>query len=63
MPRSNKLAAEGPRDRTGFVGAAEVLGLSDRVLVLYRGRIAAEFTRESATAEKVMTAATGGNMN
>ncbi|MBO2521079.1 MAG: D-xylose ABC transporter ATP-binding protein [Firmicutes bacterium] len=39
----------------------EVLGLSDRVLVMYRGRIAAEFDRREATAEKIMLAATGGD--
>lgn len=39
----------------------EILGLSDRIIVLHRGRVAAEFTREIATAEKVMAAATGGN--
>jgi len=57
----NKLATEGLAIVLVSSELPEVLGLSDRVLVLYRGRIAAEFTRESATAEKVMTAATGGN--
>lgn len=37
----------------------EVLGLSDRVLVLHEGRITGEFRREEATAEAVMAAATG----
>ena len=37
----------------------EVLGLSDRVFVLARGRIAAEFERGDATPEAVMLAATG----
>jgi len=37
----------------------EVLGLSDRVLVLHEGRLAGEFTRTEATPEKVMAAATG----
>ncbi|PYS86276.1 MAG: xylose ABC transporter ATP-binding protein [Acidobacteria bacterium] len=57
----DKLAAEGLAIVLVSSELPEVLGLSDRVLVLYRGRIAAEFTRENATAEKVMTAATGGN--
>ncbi len=39
----------------------EVLGLSDRCPVMYRGRIAAEFDRREATAEKIMLAATGGD--
>jgi D-xylose transport system ATP-binding protein len=32
----------------------EVLGLSDRLLVMSEGRIVSEFTRESATKEKIM---------
>ncbi len=38
----------------------ELLALSDRILVLHRGRIQAEFLRGQATAEKVLTAALGG---
>lgn len=37
----------------------EVLGLADRVIVLHEGRMTGEFTREQATPEKVMAAATG----
>ena len=37
----------------------EVLGLSDRVLVLHEGRITGEFKREEATPEAVMACATG----
>jgi D-xylose transport system ATP-binding protein len=37
----------------------EVLGLSDRVLVLHEGRVTGEFTRGGATPEKVMACATG----
>ncbi|MCA1555657.1 MAG: ATP-binding cassette domain-containing protein, partial [Acidobacteria bacterium] len=37
----------------------EVLGLSDRVLVLHEGRVTGEFTRNNATPEKVMSCATG----
>jgi ABC-type sugar transport system ATPase subunit len=36
----------------------EILAMSDRILVLNEGRIAAEFSREEATEEKIMTAAT-----
>jgi len=36
----------------------EVLGLSDRVLVLCEGRITAEFSKSEATEEKVLNAAT-----
>jgi inositol transport system ATP-binding protein len=38
----------------------EILGMSDRVLVMHEGRITGEFTREEVTQEKIMTAATGG---
>ena len=37
----------------------EVLGLSDRVMVLHEGHMTGEFTREQATPETVMAAATG----
>ncbi|MCW4456844.1 sugar ABC transporter ATP-binding protein [Microbacterium sp. MPKO10] len=36
----------------------EVLGMSDRVLVVREGRLTAEFSRDEATSEAVMTAAT-----
>jgi ABC-type sugar transport system ATPase subunit len=38
----------------------ELLALSDRILVLHRGRIQAEFHRGQASAENVLTAALGG---
>jgi ABC-type sugar transport system ATPase subunit len=38
----------------------EVLGMSDRILVVHEGRIAANLKREEATEEKVMYYATGG---
>ncbi|GAB6172608.1 ribose ABC transporter ATP-binding protein RbsA [Paradesulfitobacterium aromaticivorans] len=38
----------------------EVLGMSDRVLVMHEGRITGEFLRENATQENIMVAATGG---
>jgi D-xylose transport system ATP-binding protein len=37
----------------------EVLGLSDRVMVLHEGRVTGEFQRAEATPEKVMACATG----
>jgi D-xylose transport system ATP-binding protein len=37
----------------------EVLGLSDRILVLHEGQLTGEFTRANATPEKVMACATG----
>lgn len=37
----------------------EVLGLSDRIIVLHEGRVTGEFTRAEATPEAVMSCATG----
>jgi ABC-type sugar transport system ATPase subunit len=41
----------------------EILGLSDRVLVLHEGRVTGEFHRADATAERVMACATGHTPN
>ncbi|MCC6441842.1 MAG: sugar ABC transporter ATP-binding protein [Armatimonadetes bacterium] len=38
----------------------EILGMSDRILVMRQGRIAGELSREEATQEKIMRLATGG---
>ena len=38
----------------------EVLGMSDRILVVHEGKITGELTSEEATQEKIMTFATGG---
>lgn len=38
----------------------EILGMSDRVVVMHEGRIAGELPREKATSEAVMHLATGG---
>lgn len=38
----------------------EVLGISDRILVMREGKLMAEFSRAEATQDAVMTAATGG---
>ncbi len=37
----------------------EVLGMADRVLVMYEGRLTAEFSRAQADEESVIRAATG----
>jgi len=37
----------------------EVLGMSDRILVMHEGRITAEFTHADATQEKIMASASG----
>jgi D-xylose transport system ATP-binding protein len=55
----NKLAKEGLAIVMVSSELPEVLGLSDRILVLHEGRLTGEFSRTEATPEKVMVAATG----
>jgi D-xylose transport system ATP-binding protein len=55
----NKLAATGLAIVLVSSELPEVLGLSDRVLVLHEGRITGEFARTEATPERVMACATG----
>jgi D-xylose transport system ATP-binding protein len=55
----NRLAAEGLAIVMVSSELPEVLGLSDRVLVLHEGRLTGEFRREQATPEAVMACATG----
>jgi ribose transport system ATP-binding protein len=38
----------------------EVLGMSDRILVVHEGKINGQLLKEDATQEKIMTLATGG---
>src|SRR5215204_5449213 len=59
----NRLASEGLAIVLVSSELPEVLGLSDRVLVLHEGRVTGEFSRAKATPEKVMTAATGHTTN
>jgi ribose transport system ATP-binding protein len=37
----------------------EILGMSDRILVMHQGRISAEFTREMASQARLLEAALG----
>lgn len=55
----NALAAEGIAIVLVSSELPEVLGLADRVIVLCEGRVSGEFTRQQATPELVMAAATG----
>jgi ABC-type sugar transport system ATPase subunit len=55
----NKLAREGLALVLVSSELPEVLGLSDRVLVLHEGRITGEFKRKEASPEAVMACATG----
>jgi ribose transport system ATP-binding protein len=41
----------------------EVLGISDRILVMHEGRVAAEFQRDEASQDEIMLYATGGEGN
>ena len=55
----NKLARDGLAIVLVSSELPEVLGLSDRILVLREGRITGEFRRAEATPESVMACATG----
>ena len=57
----NKLAKTGLAIVLVSSELPEVLGLSDRVMVLHEGRVTGEFVRKEATPEKVMAAATGNH--
>lgn len=55
----NELAKEGLAIVLVSSELPEILGLSDRIIVLHEGRKTGEFTRKEATPERVMAAATG----
>jgi ribose transport system ATP-binding protein len=59
----NKLAAEGKAIILLSSSLPEVLGMSDRILVMWRGAITAEFDAREATQEDIMFAATGQARN
>ena len=40
----------------------EIMGMSDRILVMNEGLIVSELSRADATPEKVVSLATGGNV-
>jgi ABC-type sugar transport system ATPase subunit len=54
----NTLAASGLAVVMVSSELPEVLGLSDRIIVLHEGKLTGEFSRTEATSEKVMAAAT-----
>lgn len=56
----NELASQGVGIVIVSSELPEVLGMSDRILVMAEGKITGEFSREEATQEKIMTCATGG---
>jgi ABC-type sugar transport system ATPase subunit len=53
----NRLVAEGKGILLITSELPELLAMSDRILVMHRGRLTAELTREEATQERVMAAA------
>lgn len=55
----NALAREGLAIVLVSSELPEVLGLSDRIIVLHEGRVTGEFTRARATPESIMACATG----
>jgi ribose transport system ATP-binding protein len=59
----NQLAKEGVAVMMVSSDLPEVLGVSDRILVMRAGRIVAEFSRKEATQDNIMHAATGGREN
>ena len=56
----NELTASGVSIIMVSSELTEVLGMSDRILVVHEGRIAGELLRDEADQEKIMTLATGG---
>ncbi len=56
----NDLAAQGLGVILISSDLPEVLAMSDRILVMREGRVTAEFSRDEATQDKIMLAATGG---
>ncbi len=55
----NDLTAQGMAILLITSEMPELLAMSDRILVLHRGRITAQFTQEQATQEKILRAAMG----
>jgi ABC-type sugar transport system ATPase subunit len=58
----NRLTAQGCGVILASSELQETLAMSDRVLVMYRGRVRAELARSEAEQEKVMTIATGADL-
>lgn len=57
----NSLVQEGAAVMIICSEMPEVLGMSDRIIVMHEGRLTAEFSREEATQEKIMYAAVGAH--
>jgi ribose transport system ATP-binding protein len=59
----NNLVANGVAVLMVSSEMPELLGMSDRILVMHKGHIAAELSRHDATQEKVLAAAMGADEN
>lgn len=59
----NKLSREGVAVIMVSSEQPEVLGMSDRVMVVHEGEVAGFLDRKEADQEKIMTLATGGTLN
>jgi ribose transport system ATP-binding protein len=59
----NDLAKDGVAVMVVSSDLPEVLGVSDRILVMRSGRVVAEFSRQEATQDNIMHAATSGREN
>ena len=59
----NQLARQGVAVLVISSELPEVLGISDRILVMHEGRITATLNRDEATQDAIMRAATGGKIN
>jgi ribose transport system ATP-binding protein len=57
----NQLAARGVAILMISSELPEIVGMSDRILVMHAGRIAGEFRAAEATQEKLLAAALGNN--
>ncbi len=56
----NELAERGVAIIVVSSDLPEIIGISDRIIVIHEGTIGGEVSREEATQEKIMTYATGG---
>lgn len=59
----NQLASQGVAIVMISSELPEVLGMSDRILVMHEGKLSGHFTREEATQENIMMCATGGEQH
>src|SRR5699024_1834351 len=56
----NELAERGVAIIMVSSDLPEILGVSDRIIVIHEGKVAGELTKQEATEEKIMMYATGG---